>query len=52
MKNVEEGNIQLLYVSPKSILRNPRWREMLLSKVYLSKLVAIVVDETHCISQW
>ena len=52
MKNVEEGNIQLLYVSPESILRNPRWREMLLSKVYLSKLVTIVVDEAHCISQW
>lgn len=52
MRNVEEGNVQLLYVSPESILRNPRWREMLLSPVYQRKLAAIVVDEAHCILQW
>ena len=52
MRNVEEGNVQLLYVSPESILRNPRWREMILSSVYQRKLAAIVVDEAHCILQW
>ena len=52
MRNVEEGKVQLLYVSPECILRNPRWREMLLSTVYQCKLAAIVVDEAHCIPQW
>ena len=52
MRNVEEGEVQLLYVSPECILRNPRWREMLLSAVYQRKLAAIVVDEAHCIPQW
>ena len=36
IRNVEEGNVQLLYVSPESILRN-RWREMILSSVYQRK---------------
>lgn len=49
MRNVEEGKVQLLYVSPECI---PRWREMLSSTVYQSKLAAIVVDEAHCIAQW
>ena len=52
MRNVEEGKVQLLYVSPECILRNPRWREMLLSKVYQCELAVIVVDEAHCIPQW
>ena len=52
IRNVEEGNVQLLYVSPESILRNPRWREMILSSVYQRKLAAIVVDKAHCIPQW
>ena len=54
MKNVREGRVQLLYISPESILRNPQWREMLLSKfnVYRSNLMAVAVDEAHCIAQW
>ena len=52
MKNVREGRVQLLYISPESIPRNPQWREMLLSNVYRSNLMAIAVDEAHCIAQW
>ena len=52
MRNVKEGEVQLRYVSPECILRNPRWREMLLSAVYQRELTAIVVDEAHCIPQW
>ena len=46
MRNVEEGKVQLLYVSPECILRNPHW---LVSTVYQCKLAAIVA---HCIPQW
>lgn len=52
MQHVMEGKIQLLYVSPESILGNPQWREMLLSEVYQANLVAVVVDEAHCKAQW
>lgn len=52
MQNVKDGRVQLLYISPESILRNSQWRDMLLSDVYQNNLVAIAVDEAHCIAQW
>lgn len=41
--DVQKGQVQLLYVSPESLLCNPQWREMLLLPVYQSNLVALVV---------
>ena len=52
MQRVKEGEVQLLYISPESILRNLQWRKMLLSDTYQANLVAVVVDEAHCIAQW
>ena len=52
LKGVKEGMIELLYISLESLLRNPQWRDMLLTCVYQENLVAVVVDETHCISCW
>ena len=37
--NVREGKVQLLYVSPESILRNLQWRDMRLSDVYEGKII-------------
>jgi len=33
-------------------LKNERWRKVLSSEIYRSKLCAIAVDETHVIKQW
>ena len=52
MKGVKEGKYQLLYISPESLLRNPQWRERLLSHAYQENLVGIVVDEAHYIAKW
>jgi bloom syndrome protein len=52
MEGVKKGNIQLLFISPESLLSNPQWREMLLSPVYQKNLVALIVDEAHCVTQW
>ena len=49
---VKDGKVQLLYISPESLLRNYQWREMLQSEVYRENLVAFVVDEAHCVKQW
>ena len=46
------GEYQLLYASPEAILVVPQWREMLRSTVYEENIVALVVDEAHCISTW
>ena len=52
MESVKSGKIQLLFISPESLLNNPQWREMLISPVYQTNLVALVVDEAYCIIQW
>ena len=52
LQGVKKGQFQLLYISPESLLRNPQWRELLLSKVYRENLVALVVDEAHCVTKW
>ena len=43
---------QLVFVSPVNLLDNPLLREMLTSEVYQSHLVAVVVDEAHCMEKW
>ena len=52
VKKVTAGEVQLVYVSPESIIDNPRFRNMLLSSRYRSNLVALVVDEAHCVKTW
>ena len=49
------GDIQLVYISPESLLCSPRFRNMLLSESYkrnLQTLVVDVVDEAHCVKLW
>lgn len=47
-----KGDIQLVYISPESIINNSKFRKMLLSPVYKDNLVALVVDEAHCVKTW
>ena len=49
IKEVLEGRVQLLYITPESIILNRLYRNMLLSPVYKEKLAALVVDEAHCV---
>ena len=52
IRNVLQGSVQLVFISPEAILHNHRFRTMLLSNVYRNHLVALVVDEAHCIKTW
>ena len=52
VRRVLSGDIQLLFISPESILNNKRFRFMLLSQHYKKKLVAVAVDEAHCVKTW
>jgi len=51
-QRVLEGKAQLVYISPEAILKNCRYRHMLLSGVYQEKLVSLAIDEGHCIKTW
>jgi len=46
------GKYQLVYLSPEALLTNVTWRDMLQSPVYQQNLVALVIDEAHCVKKW
>lgn len=52
LKQVEKGAFTYLFASPEKMLSVERWRKLLSSEHYRKFLVAITVDEAHCISQW
>lgn len=49
---VVNGKVQLVLISPESLLNNCMYRNMLLNQHYKDKLVALVIDEAHCIKLW
>ena len=52
MSRVISGEFQIVYLSPETLLQDLRVREMFRSDVYMDNLVALVVDEAHCIHTW
>lgn len=51
-RRVVKGEVQLVYITPESLIENTLYRNMLLSQSYTEKLVALVVDEAHCVKLW
>lgn len=51
-KKVIEGKIQLVYITPENVIENLKYRTMFQSPVYKKHLVALVVDEAHCVKSW
>ena len=49
---IVNGEYSHLFTSPKAILKDSKWRKMLLSSVYTKNLIAIAIDEAHCIVKW
>ncbi|CAB4025999.1 ATP-dependent DNA helicase Q1, partial [Paramuricea clavata] len=48
---VEAGEYSIVYGMPEAWILNPRWRNMLNSKVYSTRLCALAVDEAHVMRQ-
>ena len=51
-EKVLRGEIPLLFITPESLIGNSTCRNMLLSPAYTEKLVALVIDEAHCVQTW
>ena len=48
-----EANITHLFTSPESLISGTRWRKLLLdNEDFVKNILAIVVDEAHCIVKW
>ena len=52
VEEICEGKFQLVLMSPESILMDLMWRDMLQSPVYQDNLVAVAMDEAHCVKEW
>ena len=48
---VEKGKIPLVFMSPESMITSSRWK-MFRSAVYQENLLAIFIDEAHCVDKW
>ena len=51
-QRVIERKYQYVYISPESLTENQRYRNMLLSSVYKTRLVALAGDEAHTVTSW
>ena len=49
---VLNGDAQLVYLSPESVLSHTIWREMIRTPCYQNNLVCLAVDEAHLIDKW
>ena len=51
-EGILQGKYKVVYVSPESILRDSKWRNMLRTPAYKENVIALAVDEAHCIYTW
>ncbi|KAL4258661.1 hypothetical protein AB1N83_011263 [Pleurotus pulmonarius] len=51
-KDIAAGRVQVLVTSPEMCIEHDRFRQLLSSNTFASRVCCIVVDEAHCISQW
>ena len=50
---LEDYNLNThILASPEALLESPRWRNLLLKAELMGNLVAVVIDEAHCIVKW
>ena len=52
MDRVYEGSYPIVFISPEALLSESKWRDVLVSEVYQRHLMAVVVDEAHCVKKW
>ena len=51
-KDISEGCYRLLYSAPEAILGSEQWKELLLLPPLSTCVVAVAVDEAHCVYKW
>ena len=51
-EDIINGKCHLIFISPEAILSHHKWRKLLLLEAYQKNLVALVIDEAHCVRNW
>ena len=52
MIGVKTGKYQLVYFTPEALLEHIRWRKLLRTEVYSTRLRVLVIDEAHTVIKW
>ena len=52
VRQILNGDVQLIFISPESLINNELYRNMLLTSQYKERMVAVAIDEAHCIKTW
>ena len=51
-KKLSDGQYHIVFAHPESGVSGKYGRSLLLSEIYQQNVVAIVIDEAHCILDW
>ena len=51
-ERVLRGETQLIFISPENIVLDSKYRNMLTSSNLVEKIVAVAIDEAHCVKTW
>ena len=51
-KKLREGHYNIVFAHPETLVSSNYGRELLLSETYQKHVIAIVIDEAHCIVDW
>jgi superfamily II DNA helicase RecQ len=51
-KKLCDGQYQIVFAHPETLISSKYGRNLLLSKTYQGNVLAIVIDEAHCIVDW
>ena len=50
--DILNGDVQLVYLTPESVLSHTHWRDMFHTLTYQNNLVCPAVDEAHLVEKW
>lgn len=51
-RDIEQGKFSLLFGAPESIVGVERWRQLLIGEPLCHQIVAVAIDEAHCVYKW
>ena len=52
VKDIKSGTLRFLFSAPEALIDSECWRELLLDHPLCNQIVAVVIDETHCMFRW
>ena len=50
--DVRGGRLRLLFSAPEAVVGTDKWKNMLLDSPISKQIVAVAVDEAHCVYKW